>query len=61
MELIERDEFLASLQTAFQNVEGGEGHCIFVNGEAGIGKTSLVKSFCNKVKSRCNIYQGICV
>src|SRR5258706_11729701 len=60
MELIERAGFLASLQTVFQNVDAGEGHSIFVSGEAGIGKTSLVKEFCNKTKKSCNIYQGTC-
>jgi len=60
MELIERAVFLDSMQHAFQNVDAGEGHCIFVSGEAGIGKTSLMREFCNMVKNRCNIYQGTC-
>ena len=60
MELIERDSFLTALQSQFENVSEGEGHCIFVSGEAGIGKTSLVKAFCNEVKNKCNIYQGTC-
>src|SRR6476659_9269375 len=60
MELIERAVFLGSMQQAFQNVAAGEGHCIFVSGEAGIGKTSLVREFCNRVKKRCNICQGTC-
>jgi DNA-binding CsgD family transcriptional regulator len=60
MELIERAGFLASMQQTFQNVDAGEGHCIFVSGEAGIGKTSLVKKFCNTLKNRYNIYQGTC-
>lgn len=60
MELIERDEFLALLQTQFQTITEGEGHCIFISGEAGIGKTSLVKVFCKQHKNDCNIYQGAC-
>ncbi len=32
MELIERDRFLALLQTQFQNIADGEGHCVFVSG-----------------------------
>jgi predicted ATPase/DNA-binding CsgD family transcriptional regulator len=60
MELLERDRFLTSLQTAFNNIEAGEGHCIFVSGEAGMGKTSLVKAFCKEQKGGCNIYQGSC-
>jgi len=60
MELIERDEFLELLQTQFKKIGSGEGHCVFVSGEAGIGKTSLVKEFCKKHKDDCSIYQGAC-
>jgi DNA-binding CsgD family transcriptional regulator len=60
MELIERAGFLATLQKEFANLAEGEGHCIFVSGEAGIGKTSLIKAFCKELKPRYNIYQGTC-
>jgi predicted ATPase len=38
----------------------GEGHCVFISGEAGIGKTSLVKAFCKQQQEKCTIYQGAC-
>jgi DNA-binding CsgD family transcriptional regulator/tetratricopeptide (TPR) repeat protein len=60
MELIERDSFLAAMQSQFEHVSNGEGRCVFISGEAGIGKTSLIKTFCNEVKNKGNIYQGIC-
>ena len=61
MELIERSSLMDTLQSAFQNIEeGGEGHCLFLAGEAGIGKTSLTKAFYNKVKKRSLYYQGTC-
>ena len=60
MELIERDGFLALLQKKFSIVAEGEGHCVFVSGEAGIGKTSLVKAFCKQQRDDCTIYQGAC-
>jgi predicted ATPase/DNA-binding CsgD family transcriptional regulator len=60
MELIERAGFLTSLQAKFENIAKGEGHCILVSGEAGIGKTSLVKAFCKEVKNNCKTYQGTC-
>jgi ATP/maltotriose-dependent transcriptional regulator MalT len=60
MELIEREEPLTLLYTLFQKVQEEEGHCIFISGEAGIGKTSLVKAFVNKVKGRSRVYQGTC-
>lgn len=60
MELIERDSFLATMQSQFEHVANGEGHCVFISGEAGIGKTTVIKAFCNQVKSKSNIYLGIC-
>jgi DNA-binding CsgD family transcriptional regulator/tetratricopeptide (TPR) repeat protein len=60
MELIERAGFLASLQTELENLAEGEGHCILLCGEAGMGKTSLVKTFCRQHKNDCKIYQGTC-
>ncbi|SEV95967.1 transcriptional regulator, LuxR family [Chitinophaga sp. YR573] len=60
MELIERTGFLALIQSKFKNVNNGEGHCILVTGEPGIGKTSLVKAFCNEIKLKYKVYQGTC-
>src|SRR5436190_14232334 len=60
MELIERGSFLTALISQFGKVSKNEGRCIFVSGEAGIGKTSLIKAFCNEVKNKCNTYVGIC-
>src|SRR5215203_4019076 len=60
MELIERDGFLRSLETTFERVTNGEGHCVLLSGEAGIGKTSLIKSFYKEKKDNCKIYQGTC-
>src|SRR5215467_1796146 len=60
MELVEREEFLATLQQHFESIAGGEGHCVFVSGEAGIGKTALVKAFCKQQAGGSRIYQGAC-
>ncbi|MDN3547563.1 helix-turn-helix transcriptional regulator [Mucilaginibacter aquaedulcis] len=60
MELIERAGFLALLQAKFENVAEGEGHCIMISGEAGMGKTSLVRAFCRERKKDSSIYQGTC-
>lgn len=61
MELIERAEFLTTLLAQFQKIETtGEGHCVFVSGEAGIGKTALVKAFCKQQQNDCTVYQGAC-
>ena len=60
MKLIERDNFLSLMHTNFERVAASDGHCILVSGEAGIGKTSLVKTFCKKVTKECKFYQGTC-
>ncbi len=60
MQLIERDKFFGLLQTQLKNVAEGEGHCIFISGEAGIGKTSLIKALQEENKGGCLIYQGAC-
>ena len=60
MALIEREVFMALLQKQFENVAGGEGHCILLCGEAGIGKTALVKTFFKEQVGACSIYQGAC-
>ncbi|MVM33106.1 AAA family ATPase [Spirosoma sp. HMF4905] len=60
MELIERAEFTASLQAQFEKTREGQGHCVFIGGEAGIGKTSLVNAFCQSRKNDCTIYLGTC-
>ena len=60
MELIERDDFLMLLHNRFNNIPDGDGHCFFVMGEAGIGKTSLVKTFLKQVEDRSIQYTGAC-
>jgi DNA-binding CsgD family transcriptional regulator/tetratricopeptide (TPR) repeat protein len=47
--LLEREAALAELHGAFDEVRQGEGRFVFVRGEAGIGKTSLVQRFCSEV------------
>lgn len=60
MELIERGGFINSLQAEFERIAEGEGHCVLVSGEAGIGKTSLIRAFTKLHKGEANIYQGTC-
>jgi len=60
MELVERDGFLASLDSKLKTVSGGEGHTFFLSGVAGIGKTSLIKVFCKELINIYNIYTGTC-
>jgi len=60
MELLERDNFLVSLEDGFKRAVSGEGHCFFIIGEAGIGKTSLVKTFLKKIEDESIEYIGAC-
>jgi DNA-binding CsgD family transcriptional regulator/tetratricopeptide (TPR) repeat protein len=60
MELIEREQFLSLLKSRLDGVEDGEGHCVLISGEAGIGKTSLIKAFCINKKRNYKIYRGTC-
>ena len=60
MELLEREKYLNDLTEHYHQMESGSGHSIFLMGEAGIGKTSLVNHFVKKVESKSLIYTGAC-
>lgn len=60
MELLERSRYLDDLAGHYRGVEEGNGHTIFLMGEAGIGKTSLVNHFLKEVESSAVIYSGSC-
>lgn len=60
MELVERAGFLTALHANFDAIAPGEGHCLLISGEAGIGKTSLVISFCKAKRGQCRVLEGCC-
>ena len=60
MRLIERQSYIDSLKEQFSKIADGEGHCIFVCGESGIGKTSLLKAFTKDLKKDYQVYEGTC-
>ena len=57
MELLEREEALAALAEARDAAARGEGRVVFVTGEPGIGKTSLVTRFLAGARRRA---RGCC-
>lgn len=59
MELVEREDFLKELGTAFSEVSAGKGQFVLVSGEAGIGKTSLVERFAETQK-QARLLWGAC-
>jgi DNA-binding CsgD family transcriptional regulator/GTPase SAR1 family protein len=60
MELLERDTYLEILNKHYQNVLKGNGHTVFLMGDAGIGKTSLLNEFIKSVSQTSNVFIGFC-
>jgi DNA-binding CsgD family transcriptional regulator/tetratricopeptide (TPR) repeat protein len=59
-ELIERGPALAVLADAAAAARRGEGSVVLVGGEAGVGKTSLVRRFASEVTGRMRVLSGGC-
>jgi predicted ATPase len=60
MELLERDELLAVLQAHLKLASAGPGILAFVEGEAGIGKTALLKTFADRQRDSLPVRWGVC-
>ena len=60
MELLEREGALAALAEAHDAAERGEGRVVFVTGEPGIGKTSLVNEFARSLGPDARVLFGTC-
>jgi len=60
MELLERKDSLDQLSQLVTDVSTGEGKTVLLSGEAGIGKTSLIKYFTNDLNSDNEILWGGC-
>ncbi|MFN2543465.1 MAG: AAA family ATPase [Actinomycetota bacterium] len=59
--LLERSEHLSTLRGALAEVAGGRGgRVLLVRGEAGIGKTALLRAFCEQVASEARVLWGAC-
>jgi DNA-binding winged helix-turn-helix (wHTH) protein/predicted ATPase len=56
--VVGRDETLARLKSRLDNATQGQRQILFVTGEAGVGKTSLVDTFLRSVSSDQNIRIG---
>ena len=60
MELLERDGALAALSQARDAASRGTGRVVFVSGEPGIGKTSLVTRFARDLDPGSRVLFGTC-
>ena len=60
MVILERDAFLRQLDALLQEAAAGQGRLVFVGGEAGVGKTTLIQHFCSASGGRAEIRAGAC-
>src|SRR5262245_62112925 len=60
MQLLERDGALAALADAREAAAHGDGRVVFVTGEPGIGKTSLVTRFLEDLNGNARVLLGTC-
>ncbi|HET6171543.1 MAG TPA: AAA family ATPase [Gaiellales bacterium] len=58
--LLERDAFSRTLGESLAGVAAGEGRVVLVSGEAGIGKSALVRSFCEARRGHARVLWGAC-
>jgi DNA-binding CsgD family transcriptional regulator/tetratricopeptide (TPR) repeat protein len=60
MELLEREPLLAALDDRLQAAAAGSGSLVLLAGEAGIGKTSLARAFCDRHADEAEVWWGAC-
>jgi DNA-binding CsgD family transcriptional regulator/tetratricopeptide (TPR) repeat protein len=60
VELLERAEPLAFLESRLADAASGSGSVTLLCGEAGIGKTSLVQAFCARHSADAQVLRGAC-
>src|SRR6266508_3113145 len=58
--LLERDAELGRLRETLRRAGRGRGSVVLVSGEAGIGKTSLVRAFAEHARARARVLIGVC-
>ncbi len=58
--LLEREELLAALGTAYAEAGEGAGRLVLVHGEAGVGKSALVRAWAGTVADRARVLLGAC-
>jgi predicted ATPase/DNA-binding CsgD family transcriptional regulator len=58
--LLERDRPLAALRSAFERSSTGEGRLVLLGGEAGVGKSTLVRAFLAEIDLSARVLVGAC-
>jgi predicted ATPase len=59
-ELLEREPQLDALARWWSEAAAGSGRLVFVTGEAGVGKTSLVRALCTNLPATASVVVGTC-
>jgi DNA-binding CsgD family transcriptional regulator len=60
VELLEREREFAAIERATHDAARGDGRVVLVSGEAGIGKTSIVRRTVERLGSRARVLVGAC-
>jgi DNA-binding CsgD family transcriptional regulator len=60
MGLLEREEALDALRAALAEAGAGRGRLVLVAGEAGVGKTAVVRAFCDEQRRAARVLWGAC-
>ena len=60
MNLLERDVELETLVAAFDRARQGQGATVLVSGEAGLGKSALLREFMARIGSKARLFIGAC-
>ncbi len=60
MELLERTSYLTELGGLLREAAGGQGCLVLLGGEAGVGKTALVRRFCAEARGHARVLLGAC-
>lgn len=60
MKLLERQELIDELQSLLRDAQRGSGRVVAVSGEAGVGKTTLVRAFADLAGEKVRVLWGAC-
>lgn len=60
MDLLEREPFLAELRRLLDEANSGRGRLLWIGGEAGVGKSTLIRRFAAEIEGRSPLLVGAC-
>jgi len=58
--LLEREAVLDGFRSALEDARKGHGRLVLLAGEAGVGKSTVVRAFCDEVRSSARVLWGGC-